>query len=52
MNINIKMISTSEVTISCLLKADAAEDAVKALCKTFDLESDLVAVVNGDLPNV
>ena len=52
LNINIKMISTSEIKISCLIDAAVANDAVKALCRAFDLESDVVAVVNGDLPNV
>ncbi len=52
LNINIKMISTSEIKISCLIDAAVANEAVKALCRAFDLESDVVAVVNGDLPNI
>ena len=52
LNINIKMISTSEIKISCLIDAAVANEAVKALCRAFDLESNVVAVVNGDLPNI
>jgi aspartate kinase len=51
-NINILMISTSEVKISCLVEKKDAQTAVKALCKVFELETDEVAVVNGDLPDV
>ena len=46
------MISTSEIKISCLIDAAVANEAVKALCRAFDLESNVVAVVNGDLPNI
>ena len=51
-NINIKMISTSEIKISCLVDKSNANEAIKALCKEFDLESSEMAVVKGDLPNV
>lgn len=51
-NINIKMISTSEIKISCLVDKNNANEAIKALCKEFQLESDELAVVKGDLPNV
>lgn len=51
-NINIKMISTSEIKISCLVEKENANKAIKALCKEFDLETDVVAEVKGDLPNV
>lgn len=51
-NINIKMISTSEVKISVLVNADAAHDALKSLHKAFNLGSDVVASVMGDLPNL
>ncbi len=51
-NINIKMISTSEIKISCLVEKDNAAPAIKALCKEFGLESSEMAVVKGDLPNV
>ncbi len=51
-NINIKMISTSEIKISCLVEKENANKAIKALCKEFNLESQEKAVVKGDLPNV
>ena len=51
-NINIKMISTSEIKISCLVEKDKANNAIKALCKEFGLESEEKAVVKGDLPNL
>lgn len=51
-DINIKMISTSEIKISCLVKKQNANEAIKALCKEFGLESKEIAVVKGDLPNV
>ena len=51
-NINIKMISTSEIKISCLVDKDDAKESIKALCKEFKLESEEMAVVKGDLPNV
>lgn len=35
--INIEMITTSEISISCLINQDAADKAVKALHKTFKL---------------
>ena len=50
--INIRMISTSEIKISCLVDKEDAQRAVKALHKVFELESDEVAEVKGDLPNV
>lgn len=50
--INIKMISTSEIKISCLVEKENANPAIKALCKEFGLESKEMAVVKGDLPNV
>ena len=51
-DINIKMISTSEIKISCLIDKADAQKAVKALHKTFNLESDEVADVKGTLPDV
>lgn len=51
-NINIKMISTSEIKISCLVDKEDAKESIKALCKEFKLESEEMAVVKGDLPNV
>ncbi len=51
-NINIKMISTSEIKISCLVDKENANKSIKALCKEFGLESKEIAVVKGDLPDV
>jgi len=50
--INIKMISTSEIKISCLVDENRADDAVEALHTVFGLNSDEIAIVKGDLPNV
>ena len=50
--INIRMISTSEIKISCLVDKDQAQRAVRALHTVFKLESSEVADVKGDLPNV
>ncbi len=50
--INIKMIATSEIKISCLVEKSMEKEAVKILCKEFKLESDEIAVVKGDLPNL
>ena len=36
--INIQMISTSEIRITCIVSADRVNDAVRALHKTFELE--------------
>ncbi|MCX7957009.1 MAG: ACT domain-containing protein [Endomicrobia bacterium] len=36
-DINIEMISTSEIKISCIIKKDYLEDAVRALHKAFNL---------------
>ena len=52
LNINIKMISTSEIKISCLVEQSRANDAVEALHKVFGLDCDEVAEVKGDLPDV
>jgi aspartate kinase len=48
--INIKMISTSEIKISCLVEKGNEKLAIKTLCKEFHLDSDEEAVVNGTLP--
>jgi aspartate kinase len=50
--INIRMISTSEIKISCLVDKEDAQKAVKALHKVFELDCDEIADVKGDLPNV
>ncbi len=52
LGVNIKMISTSEIKISCLVDREDAAKAVKALHEEFDLSSDVVADVKGDLPQV
>ena len=52
LGINIKMISTSEIKISCLVAEDQAKDAVKALHKIFHLDCEEIAEVKGDLPDV
>ncbi|MBQ1611853.1 MAG: aspartate kinase [Alphaproteobacteria bacterium] len=52
MNINIRMISTSEIKISCLVNKDDANKAVKALHEEFDLACNEEADVRGDLPPV
>lgn len=50
-NINIKMISTSEIKISCLVNKDDAKKAIQILHSAFALGSDEIAEVKGDLPN-
>lgn len=50
--INIKMISTSEIKISCLINKEDASNAVKALHEVFQLGCDEVAEVKGTLPDV
>lgn len=52
LKINIRMISTSEIKISCLVDKADANRAVKELHRVFDLECDEVADVKGDLPDV
>jgi len=36
--INIQLITTSEIRITCIIAADRAKDAAKALHKAFELE--------------
>ena len=50
--INIKMISTSEIKISCLVEKNQSKTAIQALHKAFHLDSKETAVVMGDLPNL
>lgn len=50
--INIKMISTSEIKISCLINKEDADKAVKALHDVFSLGCDEIADVKGTLPDV
>jgi len=39
-SINIQLITTSEIRITCIIAEDKVKDAVKALHKAFDLERD------------
>ena len=48
--INIKMIATSEIKISCLVEKGTEKLAIKTLCREFHLDSEEEATVNGDLP--
>lgn len=41
-NINIKMIATSEIKISCLVDKDRANDAIKALHTKFELDDETI----------
>lgn len=50
LGVNIKMISTSEIKISCLVDKTDANKAVQALHDEFELASDVIADVKGDLP--
>ena len=50
-NINIKMIATSEIKISCLVEKFDAKKSVQALCKVFELDGAEAAVVKGTLPD-
>ena len=50
--INIKMISTSEIKISCLVEKQYKDQAAVALAKVFDLDGAEIADVKGDLPVV
>ena len=50
-NINIRMISTSEIKISCLIDKKDAQKAVKSLHEVFNLGCDVIAEVKGTLPD-
>jgi aspartate kinase len=45
--INIEMISTSEIRISVITRADTINDAVRVVHTAFDLDSDEEAIVHG-----
>jgi aspartate kinase len=45
--INIEMISTSEIRVSVITRADQLDDAVRAVHTAFDLDADGEAVVYG-----
>lgn len=49
-SINIKMISTSEIKISCLVEKEQSNAAIQALHTVFNLDAKELAVVMGDLP--
>ncbi len=51
-SINIKMISTSEIKISCVVDEAEAQKAVKTLHDAFELDCAEIADVKGDLPNI
>ena len=44
--INIEMISTSEIRISVVTRADIVNEAVRVVHKAFDLDADVEAVVH------
>ncbi len=50
-NINIRMIATSEIKISCLVNKEDTKKAIKVLHDVFELNCDEIAEVKGDLPN-
>lgn len=50
--INIRMISTSEIKISCLINKEDAQNALKSLHEVFNLGCDEIAEVKGTLPDV
>ena len=50
-NINIRMIATSEIKISCLVNKEDTKKAIKVLHDVFELNSDEIAEVKGDLPD-
>ena len=50
-DINIKMISTSEIKISCLIEKKYSDLAATSLCEAFELDGAKVASVKGDLPS-
>ena len=39
-SVNIEMITTSEIRITCLVDENRVQDAVQALHKTFELEDE------------
>ncbi|MEI8129442.1 MAG: aspartate kinase [bacterium] len=52
LGVNIKMISTSEIKISCIVDKEDASRSLKILHEVFDLGSDEIADVKGDLPDL
>jgi aspartate kinase len=47
--INIQMISTSEVKVSCVIAAEDCQQAVSALCQSFEMSSDCKITSNFEL---
>lgn len=52
LGVNIKMISTSEIKISCLVEKEDSQRCVKELHRIFELDSNEIADVKGDLPDL
>ena len=52
LGVNIKMISTSEIKISCIVDKEDAQRSIKILHEVFELGSDEIAEVKGDLPEL
>jgi aspartate kinase len=48
--VNIQMISTSEVKVSCAIDAEDCDRAIAALCETFDLSSSPVQINAAAIP--
>jgi aspartate kinase len=46
--VNIQMISTSEVKVSCIVAQDDCEKAIAALCETFEIASSSIRVKEGN----
>ena len=51
-DINIRMIATSEIKISCLVNKEDTKKAIKVLHDAFEPNCDVIAEVKGDLPDV
>ncbi len=49
-NINIRMIATSEIKISCLVNKEDTKKAIRVLHDVFELNSNEIAEVKGTLP--
>ena len=50
--INIRMIATSEIKISCLVNKEDTKKAIQVLHEAFEMGCDEIAEVKGDLPDV
>lgn len=47
LGVNIKMVSTSEIKVSCVIEADHLQEVVKALHTAYELDTDAKAFVGG-----